>query len=244
MQNLTLKFSFLTRKSGSGAGMDFKVTGSRDSTLHCFPGLLARVAFAAHTSVVPVGGSPGWTWGRVQIEVGPHASWPQWPCCFFPQERRLDPLDLVVSLQHHVWDRLPGAAAVLQQPHPAARGPGVRGAEPRGEVGTYPLRLRVATLPLPVIPVQLVSLRFQFLDPAQLVCGILFCWAEWPLFFHPLISTKAWGRQLHWWACRVHSAQPLLRDGRCRDSGHLCAGLPGEEASESAAEWLLLLKFH
>lgn len=33
----------------------------------------------------------------------------------------------------------------------------------------------VATLPLPVIPVRSVSLRFQFLDLAQLVCGILFC---------------------------------------------------------------------
>lgn len=69
----------------------------------------------------------------------------------FPQERRLDSLDVVVSLQHYLWDRLPGAAALLQQPHSQARGPGVRGTEPRGKVRDHPAA-STATLTLTLIP--------------------------------------------------------------------------------------------
>lgn len=50
------------------------------------------------------------------------------------QERSLDPLDFLVSLQHQLWHRLPSASALLQQPDPAARRTSVRGPEPRGEV--------------------------------------------------------------------------------------------------------------
>lgn len=50
------------------------------------------------------------------------------------QERSLDPLDFLVSLQHQLWHRLPSAPALLQQPDPAPRRTSVRGPEPRGEV--------------------------------------------------------------------------------------------------------------
>lgn len=56
------------------------------------------------------------------------------PLASLHQEWRLDPLDLLVTLQHNMWHWLPGAAAVLQQPHAEARGPRVRGPEPRGKV--------------------------------------------------------------------------------------------------------------
>ena len=143
----------------------------------------------------------------------------------------------MVPLQHHVWHRLPGAAAVLQQPHPAARGPRVRGAEPRGEVGTSPRCLRSP------------AARFPSSRCSRFPCGFSF-WIQLslsvasfsvepngpPLLFHPLISTKAWGGQHLWWgrrgACRVRSAQRLLRDVRSRDSGHLYTVSPlGKDCS-------------
>lgn len=53
------------------------------------------------------------------------------PCL---QERSLDSLDLLGSLQHQLRHRLPSPPALLQQPDTAPRRPSVRGPEPRGEV--------------------------------------------------------------------------------------------------------------
>lgn len=196
-------------------------------------------------SVVRVGNV--WIWGRVQREVGLRASWTQWPCGFLPQEWRLDPLDLVVSLQHHLRDRLPGAPEVLQQPYSATRGPGVCGTEPRGKVCTLSAP-GIAILALTVIPVWSVPLQLQFWIRLGLSVASLSVELNdpplFPAFFNfdqSLGLTAPLGRR---GACTVHSAEQFPRDWRCMDSGHLCAGLPRDQAYGSAGEWLFLLEFN
>lgn len=87
------------------------------------------------------------------------------PAALSPQERRLDALDHLVALQHHLRHRLPGAAARLQQPHAAPRGPRVRGAEPRGEVGAAPPRTSAPALSRTPAPRPLLSSRLALALP-------------------------------------------------------------------------------
>lgn len=46
----------------------------------------------------------------------------------------MDRVVLVGSVQHDLWDRIPGPPAKLQQPRPAPRGPHLRGQESGGAV--------------------------------------------------------------------------------------------------------------
>lgn len=170
-----------------------------------------------------------WIWGWVQTEV-----WLQWPWCFLSQEWRLDPLDLVVSVQHHLRDRLPGAPEVLQQPHAPARGPGVCGTEPRGKVGTLSAPASLSSC--------LLSFQrgrspggFRF-GSYSAYSGIQFCWAQWPSSLPDILSfwPKLEGDSItggHRGACRVHSAGPFPGDWRPRSRGS--AGLGSLETRQA-----------
>lgn len=108
--------------------------------------------------------------GRLEAQVGAHRGQSlrlglSAPAALSPQERRLDALDHLVALQHHLRHRLPGAAARLQQPHAAPRGPRVRGAEPRGEVGAAPPRTSAPALSRTPAPRPLLSSRLALALP-------------------------------------------------------------------------------
>lgn len=118
----------------------------------------------------PPGRGPTWAggaWRRRWVPTGDSlfALGLSAPAALSPQERRLDALDHLVALQHHLRHRLPGAAARLQQPHAAPRGPRVRGAEPRGEVGAAPPRTSAPALSRTPAPRPLLSSRLALALP-------------------------------------------------------------------------------
>lgn len=80
-------------------------------------------------------------WPRRSHDAGPTGSSSSSSTCTLQhlvspsaQERSLDPLDVLVPLQHQLRHRLPGPPALLQQPDASPRRTSVCGPEPRGEV--------------------------------------------------------------------------------------------------------------
>lgn len=77
--------------------------------------------------------APGTVWWTAQLNVKV-AAFTSPPLHPLSQERRLDSLVVMGSVQQHVWHRLRGEAAVLQQPFSSPRRADLRRPGSRGEV--------------------------------------------------------------------------------------------------------------
>ena len=233
-------FLFWLENQIRGAGTDFLVTVVPRQYISLIPRAPCSHGLGSPRSVVPVGEPPS------EAGAGAGGGW---------ASRRLAAVTLLL-LPPGTEAGPPGPRGPPAAPRVASAsrcGSGPAATPPRGtgaacawgrtarRGGYLPSVPPVASRPLPVIPVQSVSLRFQFLDPAQLVCGILFCWAEWPSSF---VSSFNFDQSLGWTASLVGAPRGL--QGSLSPAALEGCEIQGQRASlhcESAGEGLLLLKF-